>query len=117
MKKAIIFIDANNWYHNLKPWFKPSSIDINKLSEFISKEKDLEIIEIRWYASMPNREDNELIYKKQRSFLGHLQKQGIKIITRKLQKLSTKELKKKDRNLLNLGICVKFVNQLLKKVF
>ncbi len=98
MKKAIIFFDANNWYHNLKHWFKPSSININKLSDFILKEKSLEIVEIRWYASMPNREDNELIYKKQRAFLGHLQKQGVKIITRKLQKLSTKELKKKRQD-------------------
>jgi uncharacterized LabA/DUF88 family protein len=31
-------------------------------------------------------------------FLGHLQKQGIKIITRKLQRLSNKELKKKRQD-------------------
>jgi len=94
-KKAILFVDANNWYHNLKKMFTPSDIDIKKLSDLIEKEKDLDIIEIRWYVSMPNRQDNELVYKKQRSFLGHLQKQGVKIITRKLQKLSTKELKNK----------------------
>jgi len=94
-KKAIIFVDANNWYHNVKDYFKPSDIDMIKLKEFISAEKDLDIIEIRWYASMPNRGDDELIYKRQRAFLGYLQKQGIKIITRKLQRLSNKELRKK----------------------
>jgi uncharacterized LabA/DUF88 family protein len=99
-KKAIIFIDANNWYHNVKHFIVPSRVSIIKLAEFISKKKNLEIIEIRWYTSMPNRKDNELIYKKQRSFLGYLQKQGIKIITRKLQKLSNKELKIKRQYLL-----------------
>ncbi|PIN71487.1 hypothetical protein COV77_01835 [Candidatus Pacearchaeota archaeon CG11_big_fil_rev_8_21_14_0_20_30_13] len=94
-KKAIIFVDANNWYHNVKKWCKPSTIDIKKLSEFISREKDLEFKEIRWYTSMPDMGDNPLIYKNQRAFLGYLEKQGIKIITRKLQKLSTKEVKKK----------------------
>ncbi len=101
MKKAIIFIDANNWYHNVKKWFKPSDIDITKLAKFISKEKDLEFKEIRWYTSMPNIKENPLIYKNQRAFLGYLEKQGIKIITRKLQKLSTKELKKKREELFN----------------
>ena len=97
MKKSIIFVDANNWYHNLKNYFTPGEIDISRLKEFISKEKNLEIIEIRGYASMPNRKDNELIYKRQRAFLGGLEKRGVKIVTRKLQKLSTKEIKKKGQ--------------------
>ena len=88
--KAIMFVDANNWYHNVKYYFTPSEVDIIKLKELISKEKNLDIIEIRWYTSMPNKEDNELIYQKQRSFLGRLEKQRIKIITRKLQRLSNK---------------------------
>ena len=62
-KKAIIFIDANNWYHNVKKWFKPGTIDIKKLAKFISDQENLDIVEIRWYASMPSRKDNELIKK------------------------------------------------------
>jgi len=100
-KKAMLFIDANNWYHNLRHWFRPSGIDIKKIADLISKEKSLDILEIRWYVSMPNREDNETIYKNQRAFLGHLQKQGVNIITRKLQKLSNKELKRKRQDLLD----------------
>ena len=101
MKKAILFVDANNWYHNLKNWYKPSHIDINKVSELISENKNLKISEIRWYISMPDIKENPQVYKMQRAFLGNLQKKGIKIITRKLQKLSTKELKYKRQGLLN----------------
>lgn len=94
-KRAIVFIDTNNWYHNLKHWFKPSDIDMMKISNFISKKINLDILEIRWYTSMPDIKENPIIYKKQRAFLGNLQKQGVKIISRKLQKLSTRELKRK----------------------
>jgi len=100
MKRAIIFVDANNWYHNLKGWFKPSDIDIKKVKDLIEKEEKINIQEINWYISMPSMEDNELVYKRQRSFLGHLEKQGVKIITRKLQRLSNKEIVKKRMELL-----------------
>lgn len=109
VNKAIIFVDANNWYHNLKHWFKPSGVDIMKIAEFISKEKKLNILEIRWYTSMPDIKDNPLIYKNQRAFLGNLEKRGVKIITRKLQRLSNNELKKKRQELLEswdlCGVC------------
>ena len=101
MKKTIVFIDANNWYHNIKGWFKPSDIDIKKTIDLIAKEKKLNVTEIRWYVSMPSIDDNELIYKRQRSFIGYLQKQGIKVITRKLQRLSNKEIIKKRQELLD----------------
>jgi len=32
-KKAIVFFDANNWYHNLKKFFNPNEVDIVKISE------------------------------------------------------------------------------------
>ena len=34
-KKAIVFVDANNWYHNIKLLFKPSSISLVKVSNLI----------------------------------------------------------------------------------
>lgn len=117
MKKAIIFVDANNWYHNIKSWFKPSHIDITKISDLISKEKDLDILEIRWYISMPSMDNNPLIYKNQRSFLGHLQKQGIKIITRKLQRLSTKELRRKRQELLESWDLCKVCKPIVEESF
>jgi len=114
-KKAIIFIDANNWYHNVKYSIKPSKIDICKLGKLLSEKYDFEVLEIRWYTSMPDREDNELKYKMQRAFLGHLQKQGIKIITRKLQKLSTREIKKRRQEMVEswdlCEVCTPVVNE------
>ena len=117
MKKAIVFVDANNWYHNVKWWFKPSDIDIKKVVNLISREKNINIIEIRWYASMPSIKDNELVYKRQRSFLGHLEKQGIKIITRKLQRLSNKELLKRRQDLLELWDLCKICKPIVESEF
>jgi uncharacterized LabA/DUF88 family protein len=99
-KKAIVFVDANNWYHNVKKWFTPSDIDISKVTSFIGKEKNLDILEIRWYASIPSIEDNKIDYMKHMNFLSILQEKGVKIITRKLQRLSNKELLKKRQELL-----------------
>jgi uncharacterized LabA/DUF88 family protein len=101
MKKAIIFVDANNWYHNIKGWFTPSEIDICKVADIISKEKDLEITEVRWYTSIPSIEDNKLDYMKHMNFLSILREKGVKIITRKLQRLSNKEILKKRQELLS----------------
>ncbi len=95
MKKAIVFVDANNWYHNIKGWFIPSDIDICKVVELISKKKNLKILEIRWYASVPDIEDDKLKYMRHMDFLASLRKRNVKVITRKLQKLSNKELLKK----------------------
>ena len=117
MKRAIVFIDANNWYHNVKGWFKPSDIDIKKVIHYITNEKRIDIAEIRWYISMPNKEDNDLIYKRQRTFLGHLQKQGIKIITRKLQRLSNKEIIKKRQELLNSWDLCKICKPIVESSF
>ncbi len=100
-KRAILFVDANNWYHNIKHWFKPGDIDIIKVSDLISSRYKLDIMEIRWYVSMPSIKDNPLVYRNQRSFLGYLEKKGIKIVTRKLQRLSTKEILRKRQDLLN----------------
>jgi uncharacterized LabA/DUF88 family protein len=101
IKRAVVFVDANNWYHNVKHWFRPSDIDICKVVDLVSKMKGLDVLEIRWYASMPSIKDDELIYKRQRAFLGNLQKQGVKIITRKLQKLSNKEIRKKRQEFID----------------
>lgn len=117
MKKAVVFIDANNWYHNVKWWFKPGDIDIKKMINLIAREKNIAVIEIRWYTSMPSMEDNELVYKQQRSFLGHLEKQGIKIITRKLQRLSNKELLKKRQDLLDSWDLCKLCKPIVENSF
>jgi uncharacterized LabA/DUF88 family protein len=106
MKKAIFFFDANNWYHNIKKYHNPSEIDITKLAKFFCKIKDYELVEIRWYASVPSISDGSDMYYKHISYLESLEKKGIKVITRKLQKLSNKEILKKKLQIINdLDLC------------
>ena len=106
MKKAIVFVDANNWYHNVKRFFEPGEVDILKLAEFLCKVKNYNLIETRWYASTPSIADGEKVYYRHMSFLDYLRKKGVKVITRKLQRLSNKEiLKKKKDTLENLDLC------------
>lgn len=106
MKKAIVFVDANNWYHNVKRYFRPGDIDIKKVAKFLCKVKNYNLKEIRWYASIPNITDGEAMYYRHMSFLSSLKKDKIKVITRKLQHLSSKEaIEKKKEIIENLDLC------------
>ncbi len=62
MKKAIVFVDANNWYHNVKLLFKPSKISILKVSNLICKNLKFDLKEIRWYTSIPDIVDGNKTY-------------------------------------------------------
>lgn len=94
-QSAIIFIDGNNWYHNVKSVVaKPGRVDLSKLAYFICSKLNLELIEIVYYNSIPDIQDGEAIYYQHMSFLSELEKEGIKVKTRKLQKISNAELKK-----------------------
>jgi len=68
MKRAIVFVDANNWYHNVKRFFTPSDIDIEKLARFLCRIKNYELEGIRWYASVPNIADGPGMYYRHMSF-------------------------------------------------
>lgn len=104
--KAIVFVDANNWYHNVKLLFKPSKISISKLANLIASNLKLSIKEIKWYASVPDIADGQKDYFDHMHFLSLLEKEGVKIITRKLQRLSSKEtLKKKRQTIDSLELC------------
>lgn len=117
MKKAIVFVDANNWYHNVKKFFEPGEVDIIKVAELLCFVKKYELIEIKWYASTPSISDGEKMYYKHMAFLEHLEKKGIKVITRKLQRLSNEELVKKRRLTLDsLDLC-KNCKPLVESVF
>jgi uncharacterized LabA/DUF88 family protein len=106
MKKAIVFIDANNWYHNVKKFFQPGDINIKKVSEFLCNVKKYKLEEIRWYASLPSIADGERMYYRHMSFLKYLEDNGIKIITRKLQRLSANEIIEKKKDAINnLDLC------------
>lgn len=106
MKKVIVFVDANNWYHNVKRYFESGKIDIIKISELLCKAKNYDLVEIRWYASVPSIADGEEMYYRHMSFLQDLERKGVKVITRKLQRLSNEEvLKKKRETIDNLDLC------------
>jgi len=89
-KKAIMFIDGNNWYHNLKSIFdKPRIINFKSLAKIISEKFNLEIIEIMYYNSTPDIELGEENYYKHMKFLADLKRKGINVNTRKLKKIRT----------------------------
>ncbi len=105
-KKAIFFVDANNWYHNVKRYYDPSEIDVTKMVKFLSEVKNYSVKETRFYASIPSIEDGEAKYYDHMKYLESLQKKGVSVITRKLQRLSNKEiLKRKQATIDNLDLC------------
>ena len=107
-KTAIVFIDGNNWYHNSKAlMIKPSHIDFKKLSKFICDHFKFTLKEpIRYYNSVPSIVDGNLKYHSHMEFLSSLEKDGIKVITRKLQRSSTREVIKEKRDIIgSLDLC------------
>lgn len=106
MKRAIIFVDANNWYHNVKKYFEPGSVNVLKLAHLLCNIKGYNLAGIRWYSSVPSIVDGESMYYKHMSFLQRLERNGIKVIKRKLQRLSNEEvLKKRKETIGNLDLC------------
>jgi len=87
-KRTVVFIDGNNWYHNVKSIFeKPRVIDFKKLADLISEHFDLNIKKIRYYNSIPDIGLGDEVYYKHMVFLAKLKKQGIVVNTRKLKKI------------------------------
>ncbi|MBU2576192.1 MAG: NYN domain-containing protein [Nanoarchaeota archaeon] len=87
-KRAIVFVDGNNWYHGVKGLInKPKSVDIGNLSSMIADKFDLEISGIRYYNSTPDIESGEDNYYKHMVFLAGLKKRGFEVNTNKLKKI------------------------------
>ena len=62
-RRAIVFIDGSNFYHNSKSLIdKPSKIDLKSLSKYICDKFQLELNEIRYYNSVPDIADDKTIY-------------------------------------------------------
>lgn len=91
-KRVLVFIDGNNWYHNLKNSIKPSKICFKKLAKFICNYFDLELIKIRYYNSVPDIKNGKENYYKHQKFLSELKKEGIIVKTRKLKEIKDKEI-------------------------
>ncbi|MCK4650448.1 NYN domain-containing protein [Candidatus Pacearchaeota archaeon] len=85
-KRAIVFVDGNNWYHNVKSLVKkPRGIDFGKLSVLICDRFGLSLVEVRYYNSVPDIDLGEENYYKHMVFLAGLKRKGVVVNTRKLK--------------------------------
>ena len=77
-----------------------------ELMDYIAEVKRYHIKEIRFYASVPSIEDGEETYYNHIAYLDSLRKKGVNVITRKLQRLSNKEIsKRRQETINNLDLC------------
>ena len=108
MKIAIVFIDGNNVYHNLKQMkIKPGNLDFKKLTDFICSSFNVSLKEARYYNSMPTLKDGKETYYSHLKFIDELRKiPNFVVKTRKLQVHSTKELLKEKQELIDsMDLC------------
>lgn len=107
-KKAVVFIDGNNLYHNLKSSFiNPSVINISKVSQLVSEHFNCELKKTIYYNSVPSIKDGEEIYYSHIKFLDEVRSyDNFEVKTRKLQRYSTKEeIEIRQKEISNLGLC------------
>ena len=96
VKRAVVFVDGNNWYHNAKSLIgKPRVVDLTKLSKLVCEKFDLDFVEIRYYNSVPDIELGEENYYKHMVFLAGLRRKGLVVNTRRLKiiKVNGKKLR------------------------
>ena len=108
VEKAIVFIDGNNWYHNLvTSGMRPSDINLEKLSDFICKLFGCVRVKTIYYNSIPNISDGETVYYNHMSFLDRVKHlKNFKVKTRKLQRNSTQEkMQIIKKELVSLNLC------------
>jgi uncharacterized LabA/DUF88 family protein len=93
-RKAVVFVDGNNWYHNLKSIFrKPRVVDIDKLSRLVCDNFGFELKGIRYYNSIPDIELGEENYYKHMVFLAGLKKSGMSVNTCRLKVINNNGVK------------------------
>ena len=80
-------------------------MDILKVAGVLSKKRDLQVSEVCWYASIPSETEGSSVYKKQRKFLASLEKKGVKVFVRKLQRLSTKNSNRRKKEIIESSVC------------
>lgn len=107
-KRAIVFIDGNNFYHTLKnSYIRPGSIDISKVSQLVCEHFNCELIRSIYYNSVPSIEDGKDIYYNHMQHLDEVRKyKNFEVKTRKLQRLSNKEaIVIMNDEISKLGLC------------
>ncbi|MFH0711868.1 MAG: hypothetical protein V1889_02050 [archaeon] len=83
MKRAIVFIDGNNWYHNSKIALEGlGDIDFRKLAKLICFGFGLELVYVKYYNSVPS--ENSKSFWKHKKFIDILRKDGLIVKTKEL---------------------------------
>ena len=92
-KRAIVFIDGNNLYHNLKSVSKKSPrVDLLRMSDSLCRYFGCERVASRYYNSIPDIADSEKVYYSHMHFLSKIASLSkFIVLTRKLQAHSRKE--------------------------
>jgi uncharacterized LabA/DUF88 family protein len=106
--RAIVFIDGNNLYHNLRALgVKPSSLDFYKLGELVCEHFECDFEGSRYYNSVPNIRDDSVNYHKHMLFLDELVTlPKFELLTRKLQSYTTKSLQQEKKIVVDgLDLC------------
>lgn len=110
IRKAIVFIDGSNFYHNSKSIIsKKDKINFNKLSIFISEKFGLDLKQIRYYNAVPDISDGKEVYYKHLEFLEKLKKLDMVVKTRKLKKIKKSNIK------FEKGIDVMIASDMIRK--
>ena len=107
-KSAIVFIDGNNLYHNLKASkIRPSSVSLQKLSEFVCQHFKCLYKKTIYYNSIPDIRDSKNTYYQHMKYLDTIRSiPKFEVKTRKLQKNRTQEvINEKLTKLSQLELC------------
>ena len=85
-KRAIVFVDGNNWYHNVKKVIgKPRGLDFFKVGGIVCRRFGLELIGVWYYNAVPDIDLGEENYYKHMVFLAGLKKKGVRVNACKLK--------------------------------
>ena len=107
-KEAVISIDGNNLYHNLKAMqIKPSDLDFQKFTNYIAKHFNCSIKKVLYYNSKPDIREGEAKYYRHMSYMSEIGKiPKFEVKLRKLQTSPTKEIQKEAREAIDeLELC------------
>lgn len=85
-RTAIVFVDGNNWYHNVKSLVKkPRGLSFEKIGRLVCDRFGFDLKEVMYYNSVPDIDLGEENYYKHMVFLAGLKKKGVRVNTRKLK--------------------------------
>jgi uncharacterized LabA/DUF88 family protein len=110
IREAIVFIDGNNFYHNVNALgVSPGRVNFYKLAQLVCKHFNANFKSAFYYNSVPSIANGKELYTKQMGFFNKVSNYpNFTVIKRKLQTHSNKEkIAEKRRILSHLDLCDK----------